>query len=118
MAAKANVGEGLISKASRRDLLVWEAPGQAQWLDQLIALCDTEPVKEVVYLSLARKALRRHRTQAGRIMAKVDAYAVDPGAFPKVKTLTNSSAKRLRVGDFRVIFEETETKVIVTKIGP
>jgi mRNA interferase RelE/StbE len=51
-------------------------------------------------------------------MAKVDAYAADAGAFPKVKTLANSSAKRLRVGEFRVIFEETATEIIVTKIGP
>ncbi len=48
----------------------------------------------------------------------MDAYAADPEAFPKVKTLTNSSAKRMRIGDFRVIFEETATELIVTKIGP
>ena len=28
------------------------------------------------------------------------------------------TAKRLRVGNFRVIFEETEAEILVTKIGP
>ena len=51
-------------------------------------------------------------------MAKVDAYAANPTAFPKVKTLAGTTGKRLRVGDFRVIFEETATEVIVTDIGP
>jgi mRNA interferase RelE/StbE len=32
--------------------------------------------------------------------------------------LRGSSLKRLRVGDFRVLFEETETEIIVTRIGP
>jgi len=35
-----------------------------------------------------------------------------------VKALTGSTAKRLRIGDFRAIFEETETEIIVTRIGP
>ncbi|CCV12701.1 hypothetical protein MESS4_480004 [Mesorhizobium sp. STM 4661] len=36
----------------------------------------------------------------------------------KVVTMQGSTHRRLRVGDFRVIFEETATEVIVTKIGP
>jgi mRNA interferase RelE/StbE len=72
----------------------------------------------VIYLAPARRALRKHRSMARRIMAKVDAYAANPTAFAKVKALANSTGKRLRVGDFRVIFEETETEVIVTNIGP
>lgn len=72
----------------------------------------------MIYLAPARKALRRHKAEAARIMAKVDAYATNPTAFPKVKTLAGTTGKRLRVGDFRVIFEETATEVIVTDIGP
>jgi mRNA interferase RelE/StbE len=72
----------------------------------------------VIYLSAARRALRRHKAEANRIMAKIDAYAANPRAFAKVKTLTGSTAKRLRIGSFRVIFEETDTEVIVTDIGP
>ena len=72
----------------------------------------------MIYLAPARKALRRHKAEAERILAKVDAYAADPTAFPKVKMLAGTAGKRLRVGDFRVIFEETATEVIVTDIGP
>ena len=32
--------------------------------------------------------------------------------------LSGRSGKRLRVGDFRVIFEESDTEILVTKIGP
>lgn len=35
-----------------------------------------------------------------------------------VKKLVGSAALRLRVGDFGVVFEETETEIIVTRIGP
>jgi mRNA interferase RelE/StbE len=83
-----------------------------------IALCDAKNVKTVIYLSAARKGLRRHKAEANRIMAKIDAYAANPNAFAKVKVLTGSTAKRLRIGDFRVIFEETDTEVIITDIGP
>jgi mRNA interferase RelE/StbE len=75
-------------------------------------------MKAVIYLAPARKALRKHRAEAERIMAKVDAYVANPSAFSKVKTLAGTTGKRLRVGGFRVIFEETATEVIVTEIGP
>jgi mRNA interferase RelE/StbE len=35
-----------------------------------------------------------------------------------VRQLRGSTAKRLRVGDFRVVFEETASEVVVTRIGP
>ena len=56
---------------------------------------------------------------ARRIMAKVDAYAANPIAFAKVKALANSTGKRLRVGDFRVICEiqDGELRVLVVELG-
>jgi mRNA interferase RelE/StbE len=75
-------------------------------------------VKSVIFLSPARRAPGKHRAQAERLIAKIEAYAGDPSAFPKVKTLSGGTAKRLRVGDFRVIFEESEDEIIVTDIGP
>jgi mRNA interferase RelE/StbE len=51
-------------------------------------------------------------------MNKIDAYAADPSAFPKVKTLKGGLGKRLRVGSFRVIFEETDDEILVSNIGP
>lgn len=60
----------------------------------------------------------KHKSVAKRIMDKIDAYAEDPSAFAKVKTLKGDAGKRLRVGSFRVIFEETADEIIVTGIGP
>lgn len=76
-------------------------------------------MKKVIILPAAAKALRRHRAEAGRILEKIEAYAADPQALANnVKALSGSSAFRLRVGDYRAVFEETDAEIIVTKIGP
>jgi mRNA interferase RelE/StbE len=75
-------------------------------------------VKRVVYTPRAQRALVKHRADAKRIVAKVKAYAASPEAFAKVKTLKGIEGKRLRVGDFRILFTETEEEVVVTAIGP
>jgi mRNA interferase RelE/StbE len=49
-------------------------------------------------------------------MAKIARYA-ETGAGD-VKTLSGRPGKRLRSGDYRVIFEETETQIRVLAIGP
>jgi mRNA interferase RelE/StbE len=76
-------------------------------------------VKQVVYLAAALKSLRKHRSDAARIVAKVDDYATDPGSLAnKVTKLVGSEEMRLRVGDYRVVFSETEKEIIVSRIGP
>ena len=75
-------------------------------------------MKVVVFLAPAQRALLRHRNEAARIVAKIEAYAENSSAFPKVKTLPGGSAKRLRIGAFRVIFVEREDTITVTKIAP
>lgn len=76
-------------------------------------------MKSVVILPEAAKSLRKHRSEAERIIAKIEAYAAAPAAQANnVKALAGSTALRLRVGDFRVVFEETEIEIIVTRIGP
>lgn len=76
-------------------------------------------MKQVVYLTAALKSLRKHRADAARIVAKIDAYARTPEAMANnVKQLTGSDEMRLRVADYRVIFTETETQIIVSRIGP
>ena len=75
-------------------------------------------MKAVRFLPPARKALRTHRNMAERLIRKIEDYAANPAAFPNVKQLTGSTAKRLRVGDYRVVFEESDEEIIVTKIGP
>lgn len=76
-------------------------------------------MKTLVIQAFAAKALRKHKADAERIIAKMEAYAADPAALAnKVITMQGSTYRRLRVGNFRVIFEETATEVIVTRIGP
>ena len=35
-----------------------------------------------------------------------------------MKDLAGMPGKRLRAGDFRIIFDESETEIVVLKIGP
>jgi mRNA interferase RelE/StbE len=75
-------------------------------------------MKTIAYRHTAAKALRRHRSMAPRIMAKIESYAANPDALANVVTqLVGGDDKRLRVGDFRVIFHETATEIIVLDIG-
>lgn len=76
-------------------------------------------MKRVTILPLAARDLRRHRSEAARLLAKIETYARDPVALAKnVKALRGSSAMRLRVGDFRIVFEEAPDEIIVTRIAP
>jgi mRNA interferase RelE/StbE len=76
-------------------------------------------MKKVVLLDPAVAAMRRHRNMAGRIAAKLAAYAENPAAFAnQVTELRGLPLKRLRVGDFRVLFEESDDEIIVSDIGP
>jgi mRNA interferase RelE/StbE len=88
-------------------------------LAENITICDIFEVKRVILLPLAAKALRKHRADAERILSKIEAYANDPSSLANmVKALQGSTALRLRVDDYRVVFEETDQEIIVTKIGP
>ena len=73
-------------------------------------------MKTVRFGKAATKDLRVHAGQARRIVAKIEEYARNGAG--DIKELVGISGKRLRVGDYRVIFEETETEIVVTKIGP
>lgn len=73
-------------------------------------------MKTVVYTRAAARGLRTHLSVAKRLAAKIGRYAETGGG--DVKQLAGSTGKRERDGDFRLIFEETATEIIVTKIGP
>jgi mRNA interferase RelE/StbE len=76
-------------------------------------------VKRISYTRVATRALRKHRNMAPRIMAKVKDYAANPAALANVVTeMVGKDYRRLRVGDFRVLFRETATEVIVLDVGP
>ena len=76
-------------------------------------------MKRVIILKSAAMALREHRNMAARLRDKIATYAADPVSLANsVTELRGSPLKRLRVGDFRILFEETATEIVVTKIGP
>lgn len=76
-------------------------------------------MKRIVYTVTAARALRRHANRARAIREKVEQLAADPASLVNnVKALIGVDAKRLRVGDFRVLFRETETEILILDIGP
>jgi mRNA interferase RelE/StbE len=76
-------------------------------------------MKRVRYTADAVKSLKRHANMADRITRAMREYADGTGAHANnVKALQGSSALRLRVGDYRVVFNETDTEIVVTGLGP
>jgi len=74
--------------------------------------------KSISYIRAAVRALRKHHNRTSRIMAKIEAYAADPSSLGNVVIeMVGKDGMRLRVGDFRLLFRETATEVIVLDIG-
>ena len=77
---------------------------------------------EVVFTKQADRALRKMpRATAQRIREKLDRIATDPHATHRnVTRLQKTPAFRLRVGDWRVIYEIDvhQLRILVLKIGP
>lgn len=76
-------------------------------------------MKRVIYTLVASKFLARLPDDVSlSIQRKMSAYAADPRAVAgSVKRLRGDKNLRLRVGNYRVIFEEETLTVIVIKIG-
>jgi mRNA interferase RelE/StbE len=73
-------------------------------------------MKEIIYLAPALQALNKHRNQSKFLVSKIFSYA-EKGTG-NIKTLVNRNAqKRLRVGDYRVIFIETDDIIEIQTIG-
>lgn len=85
------------------------ALGQPFQVDCIIARYTTE----------APRNLKRHGNMQARVRRAVEEYAMDSAAHANnVTRLVGSSASRMRVGDFRVIFIETETELSIVRVGP
>ncbi|MCC5812453.1 MAG: type II toxin-antitoxin system RelE/ParE family toxin [Ectothiorhodospiraceae bacterium] len=69
----------------------------------------------ITYAKEARKTLRRMpRNIARTIMSKVEAYASAPERqAANVKHLQGENAYRLMVGDWRVIFHQDGTNIVI-----
>jgi mRNA interferase RelE/StbE len=76
-------------------------------------------VKTICYSRNADAALAKMGAkQAGVIEAKIDQYAADPVSLSNnVKALRGTDALRLRVGDYRVIFDEDMNILDILAIG-
>jgi mRNA interferase RelE/StbE len=76
-------------------------------------------MKMVRYTTEALRNLKRYSNMAVRIRRAMEEYAADPVAHANnVTRLVGSSSSRMRVGDYRVIFVETENELSVVRIGP
>jgi mRNA interferase RelE/StbE len=73
-------------------------------------------MKTVRFTTDALRDLRKLRGESRAIMAKIAGYA-ETGAGDVKAMVAQGGAKRIRVGDFRAIFEETSIEITVTKIG-
>ena len=73
-------------------------------------------MRKVRYSKNAVADLLKYRASAHRLKTKIDRYA-ETGAGD-VKALIGSNEKRLRDGDFRIVFVENETEIQVIKIAP
>lgn len=76
-------------------------------------------MKKIAYSKSSLKTLRKMPvSDAKRIMSKVEQYAKDPGSLAgNVKHLKGSLFLRLRVADWRVIFDEDGNVLRILKIG-
>jgi mRNA interferase RelE/StbE len=76
-------------------------------------------MKAVRYTTEALRNLKQRGNMAVRIRRAMEEYAADPAAHANnVTKLVGSSSSRMRVGDYRVIFVETEAELSVVRIGP
>jgi len=79
-------------------------------------------VYKIIYTTQAAKSLlKMPRNTANLIREKLEQIAVDPFAsIPNAKKLQGRPGYRLRVGDWRVIYEINKDKVviIVLKVAP
>jgi mRNA interferase RelE/StbE len=70
----------------------------------------------VDYARPASRDLLRYRSDAKRLIGAINRYAQTGSG--DVKAPSGLSGFRLRVGDYRVLFEKTDGGIVVTRIGP
>ena len=77
-------------------------------------------MRKVVVLKAAVKALARMpRTTAALIISKIEQYAKDPASLANnVLKLQGRAGYRLRVGDWRVVFDDDGVVMTIEKVAP
>jgi mRNA interferase RelE/StbE len=113
---KTHNGDDWYARMAGRSPLVGWPP---TLLARTIAICYTSSVKTVRYTKEAARDLKRHGNIAERVRKAVSDYADDPAVRANnVTQLAGSPLWRIRVGNFRAIFEETADMITVTKVRP
>lgn len=76
-------------------------------------------VRRIIYNTPALRALRSMPSNtAARIRSKIEQYAEDPASLSaNVRKLQGRPGYRLRVGDYRVIFDEDGAVLDILDIG-
>jgi mRNA interferase RelE/StbE len=88
-------------------------------VDSYIAISYNTLMKTVLYTSDALKDLKRHGNMATRVRTAINEYAADQLAHANnVTEMVGSTGKRMRISSYRVLFEEDDTTITVTKIAP
>lgn len=76
-------------------------------------------MKQVRYTADALRDLKRLGSMTARFRKALAEYAANPNAHANnVIQMTATPGKRMRVGDYRIIFVETADVLTVTRIGP
>src|SRR3546814_11535537 len=78
------------------------------------------PIFRIAYTRAALKALRRMPANTARtVRDKIELYAADPASLANnVRKLQGRAGYRLRVGDWRVIFDEDGAVLAILEIRP
>jgi mRNA interferase RelE/StbE len=77
-------------------------------------------MKKIIYTRAARKSLSRIPANVRQLItSKIEQYATDPRSLSRnVVKLQGREGFRLRVGDWRVLFDEDGTVLNILEIGP
>jgi mRNA interferase RelE/StbE len=67
--------------------------------------------------TVQKRLMRLPKSLAHRIVSKLEAMAVDPYAHSGVKKLVGREGYRLRIGDWRVIFDINDGQLMIFVIA-
>lgn len=75
-------------------------------------------MNNVVISDNAKKDLRKlDNTSTKRILLKIDDFSKNPSQFEIKKLKSTDDLFRIRVGNFRIIFEYLDKDIVILKIG-
>jgi mRNA interferase RelE/StbE len=77
-------------------------------------------MKQIIYTRVARRTLQKMPANTARLIrSKIEQYAADPDSLANnVLKLQGREGFRLRVGDWRVIFDEEGRILHILKVAP